>query len=161
MLIELLIAASLAGIIISAQGLMLYKYIKIHQTETSKSRESFYVNEAFMIIEQQIKSAKCVSAKDNIIILKSYEKDKEHKEDKVIYDKPKYNYIKQNGHSSLDIVITDSLVNSSYNNKILKDIKKFKVEQDNQLLYISIETKKGIVYKRCLGVERVEIKDIL
>lgn len=145
-LIELLIAASIVGIIISSQILILFKYMKIHRQEINQSRESFYVNEALMIIENQINTAKYVTVEDNMIKLKSY--------DRVSYD-----YIKIDRDP--DIVISYDSKYSSHTNNILKDIKDFKVQQSNQLIYISIETKKGNVYKRCLGLERIKIKDTL
>lgn len=145
-LIELLIALSIVGIIISSQILILFKYMKTHRQEINQSRDSFYVNEAFMIIENQISSAKYVSVENNIITLKSYERSG-------------YDYIRKYGSSNTKIVISDGLVHSSYSNNILEDIKDFKAEQVNQLIYISIETKEGNKYKRCLGLERIKIKD--
>lgn len=140
-LIELLIAASIIGIIVSSNALMLSKYMKIHRQEITKSRESFYVNEAFLIIEYEIISAKYVSVQNNTIKLKGYDRDG-------------YDYIRMD--KDPDIIIA---YDSSHSNNILKNIKNFKVQQDNQLLYIFIETKEGNVYKRCLGLERVKIKD--
>lgn len=145
-LIELLVAASIVGIIVSSQILIFCKYMKIHREEIIQSKESFYVNEAFMIIEYQVTTAKYVSVENNIITLKSYER-------------PGYDYIRMD--KDPDIIISYNSMYSSNTNNILKSIKEFKVQQENQLLYISIETKDGNVYKRCLGLERVKIKDIL
>lgn len=145
-LIELLVAASIVGIIVSSQILILCKYMKIHRYEIMQSRESFYVNQAFMIIEYQVNTAKYVSVKNNIITLKSYER-------------PAYDYIRMD--KDPDIIISYNSMYSSNTNNILKSIKDFKVQQEDQLLYISIETKDGNVYKRCLGLERVKIKDTL
>lgn len=140
-LIELLIAASIVGIIVSSQILILAKYMRIHRQEIIRSRESFYINEAFMIMEYEIKSAKYVSVENNKIKLKSY-------------NRTGYDYIRMD--KDPDIIIS---YDSSHTNNILKNIKDFKVKQDGQLLYIFIETKEGNVYKRCLGLERVKIKD--
>lgn len=142
-IIELLLAASIAGIIVSSQILILCKYMKIHRQEIIQSRESFYVNEAFMIIEHEVNSAKYASVENNSIKLKSY-------------SRSGYDYIRIDTDS--DIIIS---YDYSHTNNILKNIKSFKVQQDNQLLYILIETKEGNIYKRCLGLERVKIKDTL
>jgi len=142
-LIELLIAVSMVGIIVSSNVLMLCKYMRIHRQEIIQSRESFYVNEAFMIIQYEVNSAKYVSVENNTIKLKSY-------------DRSGYDYIRMDDDP--DIVIS---YDSSHSNNILKNIKDFKVQQNNQLLYIAIETKEGNIYKRCLGLERVKVKDTL
>lgn len=145
-LIEVLVAASIVGIIVSSQILILCKYMKIHRQEIIQSRESFYVNEAFMIIEYQVNTAKYVSVKNNTITLKSYER-------------PGYDYIRMD--KDPDVIISYNSMYSSSTNNILKSIKDFKVQQEDQLLYISIETKDGNVYKRCLGLEKIKIKDTL
>lgn len=142
-LIELLLAALIACLIISSQVLIICKYLKIHRQEIIQSRESFYVNEAFMIIEHEVNSAKYTSVENNKIKLKSY-------------NRSGYDYIRID--MDQDIIIS---YDYSHTNNILKNIKDFKVEQDNQLLYIFIETKEGNIYKRCLGLERVKVKDTL
>ncbi|KZL94204.1 competence type IV pilus minor pilin ComGF [Clostridium magnum] len=142
-LIELLLAASIAGLIISSQVLIICKYLKIHRQEIIQSRESFYVNEAFIIIEHEVNSAKYTTVENNKIKLKSY-------------NRSGYDYIRID--MDQDIIIS---YDYSHTNNILKNIKDFKVEQENQLLYIFIETKEGNIYKRCLGLERVKVKDTL
>jgi prepilin-type N-terminal cleavage/methylation domain len=142
-LIELLLAVSIAGIIISSQVLIICKYLRIHRQEIIHSRESFYVNEAFMIIEHEVNSAKYASVENNAIKLKSY-------------SRSGYDYIRIDRDQ--DIIIS---YDYSHSNNILKNIKDFKVQQDNQLLYIYVETKEGNIYRRCLGLERVKIKDTL
>lgn len=142
-LIELLITASIVGIIVSSNIIILCKYMRIHRQEIIRSRESFYVNEAFMIIEHEVNSAKYVSVENNSIKLKSY-------------IRPGYDYIRMDRDP--DIIIS---YDSTHTNNILKNIKDFKVKQDNQLLHIVIETKEGNVYKKCLGLDRVKVKDTL
>lgn len=144
-LIELLISISIVGIIISSQVLVFCKYMKIQKREIIQSREIFYMDQALMIIENQVNSAKYINVQDNMIRLKSY-------------DRSGYDYIRKDRDN--DIIISYDSMYSSHTNNILKDIKDFKVEQDNQLVYISIETKEGNVYKRCLGLERIKVKDI-
>lgn len=143
-LIELMISSSLIGIVICSQIIVLCKYMRIHKQEINKSRESFYVNEAFMIIEHQISIAKYIKVENDVIILKSY-------------DRARYDYIRKD--KDPDIIISYDSMYSSNTNNILKNIKDFKVKQDDQLLYITIETKKGNIYRRCLGSERVQKKD--
>lgn len=47
--------------------------MKLHREEINYSRESFYVSEAFTIIENEIKIAKYIDIKDNMIILRRYD----------------------------------------------------------------------------------------
>jgi prepilin-type N-terminal cleavage/methylation domain-containing protein len=144
-LIELLISMFIVGIISSLLVLMLCRWIKIQKCEMIQSREEFYMNQAQMIIENQINIAKYVDVANNMLRLKSY-------------DRPGYDYIRKNKDN--DIIISYDSMDSLHKNYILKDIKEFKVEQNNQLVYMYIQTKEGNVYKRCFGLERTKVKDI-
>ncbi|MBV7275046.1 prepilin-type N-terminal cleavage/methylation domain-containing protein [Clostridiaceae bacterium UIB06] len=142
-LIELMIVSALIGVITSAQIIIISKYMKMHRTEIIESREAFYVNEAFIIIEAQISSAKYVKIDNNQIVLKRY------------YG-VEHDYIREDKDS--DIIISYGAVYSSTTNNILKRVKDFKVEGKGDLAYITIETKRGKVYKRCLALERKRVR---
>lgn len=143
-LIELMIVSALIGIITSAQVIIISKYMKIHRMEIKESRECFYINQAFMIIEGQINSAKYIRIKNNKIALKRYDGDG-------------YDYIRKDKDS--DIIISYGDVYSSTTNNILKNVKEFNVDEKGDLAYITIETRKGSIYKRCLGLERRKVKE--
>lgn len=136
--------SALIGIITSAQVIIISKYMKIHRIEIKESRESFYVNEAFLIIESQINSAKYTKINNNKIALKRY-------------DETGFDYIRKDKDS--DIIISYGSIYSSATNNILKNVKEFNVEDKGDLVYITIEIKRGIIYKRCLGLERKRVKE--
>lgn len=145
-IIEMLIVVSLVASITTIQIKVISKYMKLHREEINYSREWFYVNEAFMIIEHQVKSAKYTDIKDNMIILKRY-------------DNRGYDYIKR--YRNTDIVISYGSSNSSTLNNVLKGIKDFKVERHGRVFYISISTEKGNVYRRCFVIEREKLREDL
>lgn len=142
-LLELILVTSLIGILVTAQIIIISRYMRLHRQEINLSRESFYVNEAFMIIEYQIRSAKYVDAKENRIVLKRF-------------DGLGYDYIRKD--KDLDIIISYGSPYSSNTNNILKNTRDFKVARMAQTLNISIEMKDGNVYERCLGLERVKLR---
>lgn len=142
-LIEIMIVTSLVGMLITTQIIIVSRYMRIHSQEIKQSRESFYVNEAFMIIQYQISSAEYVDVKDNRITLKRF-------------DGLGYDYIRKDRDS--DIIISYGAVYSSNTNNILKNTKDFKVSRVGQILDVSIEMKEGNVYERCLGLERVKVR---
>ncbi|MBI6873058.1 prepilin-type N-terminal cleavage/methylation domain-containing protein [Clostridium aciditolerans] len=142
-LIELMIVTALIGIIASIQVIIISKYMRIHRQEINESREYFYVNEAFMIIENQINNAKYAEISDNRITIKRY-------------DGKGCDYIRKDRDS--DIIISYGAVYSPTTNNIFKNAKEFIVEEKGRVLYITIETRKGKVYKRCLGLERGKAK---
>lgn len=142
-LIELIIVTALIGIIASTQVMIISKYMRVHREEINESREYFYVNEAFMIIENQINNSKYVEICSNKITIKRY-------------DGKGYDYIRKDQDS--DIIISYGAVYSPTTNNILKNVKEFKAEEKGRVAYITIETRKGKVYKRCLGLEREKAK---
>lgn len=138
-LIELMLVVTIIGMITSIQVIIMYKYAKIYRQEIILSREAFYVDEAFYMIKQQIDDAKYISVKENkIAIIRS--------------DKNETDYIRKDKDS--DIILSYGNMYSSTTDNILKSIKDFKVEKEKRILYISIETKKGNIYKRCFVIER-------
>ncbi|MHC6179433.1 pilus assembly FimT family protein [Clostridium sp. JNZ X4-2] len=145
-IIEMLIVVSLVASITTIQIEVMAKYMKLHKEEISYSREWFYVDEAFMIIEHQVKSAKYIDIKDNMIILKRY-------------DNSGYDYIKK--YRNTDIVISYGSISSPTLNNVLKGIKDFKVQKYGRVFYISISTEKGNVYKRCFVIERKKLREDL
>jgi prepilin-type N-terminal cleavage/methylation domain-containing protein len=144
-LIELMLVVSIIGMITSIQVVIMCRYMKIHRQEINSSRESFYINEAFIIIQHEIDDGKYVKIKDNnVIVIRSY--------------KERFGYIRKDLDS--DIIISYGSEYASTSNNILKNIKNFKVEKDEQILYVSIETKKGNVYRRCFPLEREKVQEV-
>jgi len=145
-IIEMVMVLSLIGIIINLPVTALSKYMKLHREEINYSREDFYVNEAFIIIESEIKNAKYVDIKDNMIILRRY-------------DNKGYDYIKKNKGTA--IVISYGAVNSSSVNNILKNIENFQLERQEKVFYVSIKMKRGEPYRRCFAIEREKLREDL
>ncbi len=144
-LIELMLVVSIIGMITSIQIVIMGRYMKIHRQEINSSRESFYINEAFIIIQHEIDDGKYIKIKNNnVIVIRSY--------------KERFDYIKKDKDS--DIIISYGSEYVSTSNNILKNIKDFKVEKDGQILYVSIETKKGNVYRRCFPLEREKVQEV-
>ncbi|AKN34011.1 hypothetical protein Ccar_25525 [Clostridium carboxidivorans P7] len=141
-LIELMLVVSIIGIITSVQAVVMLKYMKIHRQEINSIREAFYINEAFTIIQHEIDNEGYVKIKNNNVI--------------VITRKNGggFNYIRTNRNS--DIIVSYYSEYYSTTNNILKNVKNFKVEKDRHVLYVSIETKKGNVYRRCFPLKREE-----
>ncbi|AWI03769.1 type II secretion system protein [Clostridium drakei] len=138
-LIELMLVVSIIGIITSVQAIVMCKYMKVYRQEINSSRESFYINEAFNLIYQEINNEGYVKTENNnVIVIRRY-------------DGRGFNYIRTNRDS--DIIISYYSKYYSTTNNILKNIKDFKVEKDRQVLYVSIETRKGNVYKRCFPLK--------
>ncbi|WP_052246053.1 prepilin-type N-terminal cleavage/methylation domain-containing protein [Clostridium tyrobutyricum] len=140
--IEILITISIISIITTVETKAILKYMKLNSMEISSSREKFYIDEAFMIIENQIDSAKYIEIKDNMIALNRY-------------DNRGWDYIK-NKNSTL--VLSYGYTNYYTNNRILKHISDFKITQMENVCYMQIKTEKGNVYKKCFGIERKKLR---
>lgn len=145
-IIEIIIVISLIGIVVNLPIIAISKYIKLHRDEISCSRESFYVDEAFFIMENEIKNAKYIDIKDNMIILRRY-------------DNKGYDYIKQNKGTA--IVISYGSVNSSNVNNILKNVEDLKLEKHSKIFYVFIKMKGGDIYKKCFSIEREKLREDL
>lgn len=142
-LVEIMLVFSLIGILISMEIIVISKYMRVHRQEIEKSRESFYVNEALMLIEYHVNSAEHVEVDENKIKLKRF-------------NGSGYDYIRKDRQS--DIIISYGSAYSSTTNNILKKTKDFKVEKAGGVIYISIEMDKGRIYRRCLGLERLKVR---
>lgn len=136
---------SLIGMITSAGVICIFKYMRIYRQQINLSKENFYVDEAFLIIEDEINYSQYVEVKDNCIMVRNFEKGRN-------------DYIRKDNDGDL-IISYDHKYDFATNN-ILKNIKDFKAIQSNKVLYVIIETKRGNIYKRCLGLERVKEKDL-
>ena len=142
-IIEMLMVIALITAITTTQIIVISKYMRLHREEINYSRENFYVNEAFIIIEYQIKAAKYIDIKNNMIILRRY-------------DDKGYDYIKKDRKSS--IIISYGSPDSSTVNNVLKNVKDFHVERQGKVFYISISTEKGNLYRKCFAMEREKLK---
>jgi len=142
-IIEMLMVIALITAITTTQIIVISKYMRLHREEINYSKDNFYVNEAFIIIEYQIKAAKYIDIKNNMIILRRY-------------DDKGYDYIKKDRNSS--IIISYGSSDSSTVNNVLKNVKDFHVERQGKVFYISISTEKGNLYRKCFAMEREKLK---
>ncbi|MFL0196880.1 competence type IV pilus minor pilin ComGF [Clostridium sp. WILCCON 0269] len=142
-IIEILLVISLVFIIVTLQVTVISKYMKLHRKEINYSRECFYINEAFMIIENEIKNAKCIDIENNMIILKRY-------------DNKGYDYIKKNRGSA--VVVSYGAIDSPTVNNVLKGVKEFQVEKHKKVFYVSINMEKGNFYTKCFAIEREKLR---
>lgn len=139
----MLMVIALITAITTTQIIVISKYMRLHREEINYSKDNFYVNEAFIIIEYQIKAAKYIDIKNNMIILRRY-------------DDKGYDYIKKDRNSS--IIISYGSSDSSTVNNVLKNVKDFHVERQGKVFYISISTEKGNLYRKCFAMEREKLK---
>lgn len=140
-LIELLVVTSLITLITSVGTICIFKYMKMYRQQIDISREKFYVDEAFLIIENEINYSKYADVENNCIIVRNSDWDRN-------------DYIRKD--MDCDLIISYKYRDSFVSNNILKDIKDFKAVKWGRMLYVIIETKKGNVYKRCFGLERIK-----
>ncbi|WP_190285337.1 type II secretion system protein [Clostridium sp. JN-1] len=144
-LIELLLVMSLIGMITSAGVICIFKYMRVYRQQINLSKEKFYVDEAFLIIEDEINYSQYAEVKDNCIMVRNSEKSRN-------------DYIRKDKDG--DLIISYDYKYYFATNNILKGIKDFKARQSDKLVYVTIETKRGNTYKRCFGLERVKAKDL-
>lgn len=140
-LIEILICISIISIISLAGIKSLIIYLNLYRKESNYIMEEFYVDQAFIFIEQQLDGA------ESIYIFKN---DKYINEIKV-NNREKTNYIKlKNGK----LIISYDKSNSKYSNTIMYGVKSFLVENFCNTMYVKITTKHGKEYERCFGIRK-------
>ncbi|WP_027624691.1 prepilin-type N-terminal cleavage/methylation domain-containing protein [Clostridium lundense] len=142
-LIEILISISIISIISLAGIRSLIIYLNLYRKESNHIMEEFYVDQAFIFIEQQLDAAESIDI---------FKNNKDVNEIKV-NNKDKSNYIKlKNGK----LVISYNKSNSKYSNTIMYDVKSFLVEGVCNTVYVKIKTKYGREYERCFGIRKKE-----
>lgn len=143
-LIEAAVAAALVGILISAQATALSRYMRIYKSIVSESSETFYAEEAFFYLGYITEHSASVRAADGVIEL-------------VRRDGSGSDWIRLDGDG--DLVISYGSCWSGTTNNIMKGVEAFEAEQRGLVLFITIRTRKGNEYKRCimLYVEKEEV----
>lgn len=138
-LLELVISLGLCGLIVTAMLPILLRYNSTYKSETLKSQDHFYAEEALMFIDKTISECKHVSVSGNYIEL-SYENTNIKK------------YIGLNGSGDIVITHVEFGVNSTPNN-ILNNISGYSVLQKESTIYVSITVSSGERYERCIGIK--------
>ena len=134
-LIEAAVAAALVGILISAQGAAISRYMMSYNICVAESSEAFYAEEAFFYLCYITEHAACVNAANGVIEL-------------VRRDGTGSDWIRLDRDG--DLVISYGSCFSGTTNNIMKRIESFEVEQNGLLLLITLRTQKGNEYKKCI-----------
>jgi prepilin-type N-terminal cleavage/methylation domain-containing protein len=134
-LIEVAVASALVGILISAQGAAISRYMMSYNRCVAESSEAFYAEEALFYLCYITENAACVDAANGIIEL-------------VRRDGTGSDWIRLDRDG--DLVISYGSCLSGTTNNIMKRIESFEVEQNGLLLFITLRTQKGNEYKKCI-----------
>lgn len=135
-LIETIIAVSLSFLILLWGIKALGIYTRIYKNTGYRYLQEFYTNEAFIFIEEKIKEAEQSEI---------YIDNKGEKSIKLTFH-GENNYIRKKEDK---LVISYYKINSPYNNNITLDLEEFKLEQVDNLVYVTIKNKGGKGYTRC------------
>jgi prepilin-type N-terminal cleavage/methylation domain-containing protein len=137
-LIEVAVAAALVGILLSAQGTVISRYMRSYLSCVAESSESFYAEEAFFYLCYITDHASCVDADNGIIEL-------------VRRDGTGSDWIRLDRDG--DLVISYGSCFSGTTNNIMKKLESFEVEQKGLLLFITLNTQEGNEYKKCIIIK--------
>ncbi|HSN58773.1 MAG TPA: type II secretion system protein [Clostridiaceae bacterium] len=142
-LIEAAVAAALVGILISTQATALSRYMRIYNSCAAESSETFYAEEAFFYLGYITEHSASVKAGNGVIEL-------------VRRDGAGSDWIRMDRDG--DLVISYGSCWSGTTNNIMKGIEAFEAKQRGLVLFITIRTKKGNEYNKCimLYVEKEE-----
>lgn len=143
-LIETSIAVSISFIILLCGIKFLGTYTRIYKDTEYRYLQEFYINEAFIFIEEKIKEAEQVQI---------YEDNKGEKSIQLKLNEEE-NYIRKKGDK---LVMAYYKANSSYNNNIILDLEEFKLEEINNLMYVTIKNKKGKGYTKCFILKEEKV----
>lgn len=143
-LIETSIAVSISFVILLCGMKFLCIYTRIYKDAEYRCLQEFYINEAFIFMEEKLKEAEKVQ----IYV--------DNKGEKSIQLKlnGEENYIRRKGDK---LVMAYYKVNSSYNNNIILNLEEFKLEKINNLMYVTIKNKKGKGYTRCFILKEEKV----
>ncbi|OFI07579.1 hypothetical protein CLOACE_01830 [Clostridium acetireducens DSM 10703] len=138
-IIELLITIGISSMLLIMIMLIFSKTINNYSINMNYRKENFYINEAFIFIESKIEFYQDVEIVNNKI--KLIKKDNETSD---------WIRMTKNGN----IIISYDRCSSINSNNIVKNIEEFKVSKKENIMYISIKSKKGILYERCFGIKK-------
>lgn len=140
-LIEILITISIVSVM-SLLGIKnLVAYLNLYKKESRHTLEEFYVNQAFIFIEEQFDENQYIELFTN----------NQNKNEIKITSNDISNYIKLKGNK---LVIAYYESDSIYTNNIMYDVKNFTVEAVNNIMYVKIMTKYGKEYERCFAIRK-------
>ncbi|CDI49732.1 prepilin-type N-terminal cleavage/methylation domain-containing protein [Clostridium tetani] len=135
-LIETIIAVSISFVILLWGVKFLGTYTRIYKDTGYRYLQEFYINEAFIFIEEKVKEAEEVQI---------YTDNKGEKSIQLKFE-GENNYIRKKEGK---LVISYYKFNSPRNNNIILELEEFKLEQVNNLMYVTIKNKRGKGYTRC------------
>jgi prepilin-type N-terminal cleavage/methylation domain-containing protein len=133
-LIEAAVAAALVGILISAQGTVLARYIRGYNETVQESSDAFYAEQAFVYIGYITEHSESANAGSGTIEL-------------VRRDGLGSDWIKLD--KAGDLVISYGSPESGTANRIMKGLAAFEAERRGLVVFVTLRTKKGNEYKRC------------
>lgn len=143
-LIELVVALSITSILLVIGLKTFSKDVFTYKKLIKVDREESYAVEALRFIEGEIYDLhnNYIKVQGNTLMIKKSNGDK--------------NLIRavNKDHGKVRLVITyDKVVNANkVTNTITEDIKAFQIEEDKNLIFISIDTMEGRKYERCFGI---------
>jgi len=143
-LIELLAAISIILILFTCELNIFSYFIKLHKTDNADKRNDFYLKEALMYIEGQVKNGQKVKVAGNEIEITRIQSDGLSG---AIYTDKIYEY----NNNIIVKYFRNGAVNGQ--NNIITKVGGFKVQQINNVLYVSIESNKGKEIERCFVIK--------
>lgn len=142
-LVELLIAMSIITIFITVESTTFFKSISSYKNLIVDMQSEFYINEALMFIEHEIKSnTQQIAVHDNKIDL--------YRTEQSCIDSIFFRT--QNGKPSIVISYTQSGWFLGVNN-IINNVKDFKVQYHPYTVFLTITALNGKKYERCFFVK--------
>lgn len=136
-LIEVIISIALITFLLCWQLPIAIKYLKAFNISINESKDSFYVNQAFDFIEMVADDAKAVSVKNNIIEL-------------VRKDGTGSDWIRLDPYGN--VIISYHQCYYGTVNNVIKDVGSFEALKSGKTILISISTKEGKKYNKCISI---------
>ncbi|BDR75815.1 PulJ/GspJ family protein [Clostridium tetani] len=143
-LIETIIAVSISFIVLLCGIKFLGIYTRIYKDTGYRCLQEFYINEAFIFIEEKVKEAEEVQI---------YTDNKGEKSIQLKFEREN-NYIRKKEGK---LVISYYKFNSPHNNNIILELEEFKLEQLDNLMYVTIKNKRGKGYTRCFCLKEKKV----
>lgn len=139
-LIEVVVALALTSILLSTIILVFSRLRIEFSNKIYENRESYYLNEALMFIEDELgKGASMVEIEDNSI--------------QIVFDEWNKKIIEQKDDELIVRYGSVYSMNNSYN-KIASGVLEFEVTNCGNLIYVKINSEKGRLKERCFVLKR-------
>lgn len=141
-IIEVLISLAILSMLLLSEFKVMERYLTLYNEESKQSRIEFYSNEAVEFIDQQINECRTISCYSNKI--------------KFNYGDPlTNNWIKLNPLAGYLAIYYGGEFSSS-NNVILREVRDFRVQAVNKVIYITIVLNNNYEVKRCISTEKIQ-----